>query len=170
MKAIIAIDRLGGISKNDDIPFNSRSDLNRFKKLTLNSNIIMGRKTFDAILKRNNKPLEKRLNFVITRNKELLQNKHEYGANVRFITIEEASSIVESDTWIIGGKEIYTYFEPFINEWHISRFYKDFECDIHYDIYDRLVASLGTIYRNNKFISELLQKYNDYDYRIFVRI
>lgn len=170
MKAIIAIDRLGGISKNDDIPFNSKSDLNRFKKLTLNANVIMGRKTFDSILRRNNKPLEKRLNYVVTRNKELLQNKHNYGANVRFITIEEASSIVESDTWIIGGKEIYTYFEPFINEWHISKFYKDFNCDIHYDIYDRLVGSLGAIYRSNKFISAFLTKYNDYDYRIFVRV
>ena len=168
MKAIVAIDKNNGIAKNNDIPFNSKSDLNRFKRLTLNSNVIMGRKTFEAIIKRNGKPLEKRLSFVITRNKELLKNNNEYGFHVRFITIEEASSLIESDSWIIGGKEIYEYFEPYIKEWYITRFYKDFDCDIHYDIYDKIDYN-GSKY-NKKFINAYSQPTNEYDYRIFVRV
>ena len=56
----------GGIGKNGRLPWHIPEDLKNFKKITLNSTIVMGRKTWDSLPF---KPLPKRKNIVFSRNK-----------------------------------------------------------------------------------------------------
>ena len=65
---IWAQDSNGGIGKDGDLPWHISEDLKNFKKLTLHSPIIMGRKTFESLPKMH--PLPNRHNIVITRNKD----------------------------------------------------------------------------------------------------
>ena len=55
----------GGIGKNGQLPWYIPEDLKNFKKITLNSTIVMGRKTWDSLPF---KPLPKRKNIIFTKN------------------------------------------------------------------------------------------------------
>jgi dihydrofolate reductase len=60
---IVAVAENGAIGRDNDMPWRLKSDLQRFKALTLNKPVIMGRKTFLSI----SRPLPKRTNIVVTR-------------------------------------------------------------------------------------------------------
>ena len=63
---IVAVSENNVIGRGLEIPWHFKEDLKRFKKLTLNHNVIMGRKTYEAILNRINKPLPQRKNIVMS--------------------------------------------------------------------------------------------------------
>ena len=64
---IWAQDSNAGIGKNGKLPWHVTEDLKNFKKITLNSTIIMGRKTWDSLPI---KPLPNRRNIVLSSSKQ----------------------------------------------------------------------------------------------------
>ena len=60
--AIVAVDVNFGIGNNGDLLVKLHDDMKRFKELTMNNTVIMGRKTFDSL---STKPLPNRKNIVI---------------------------------------------------------------------------------------------------------
>ena len=67
---IAALDKGRVIGSEGSIPWNIQEDLNYFKEKTTNKAIIMGRKTFESI----GRPLPNRLNIVMTRSKEQIDD------------------------------------------------------------------------------------------------
>ncbi len=63
---IAAISENNVIGKDGKIPWHIKEDLQRFKRLTLNHPVIMGRKTYESLPI---KPLKDRINIVLTRDK-----------------------------------------------------------------------------------------------------
>ena len=63
---IAAVSKNGVIGVDNKLPWNLPEDLKRFKELTTNNVVIMGRKTYESI----GKPLPNRINIVVTRNKD----------------------------------------------------------------------------------------------------
>ncbi len=63
---IAAVSDNGVIGRDNNIPWYIPEDLKRFKSLTLNHPVIMGRKTFESIVDRIKKPLPNRLNYVLS--------------------------------------------------------------------------------------------------------
>lgn len=95
---IAAVTTNGVIGIDGKIPFDYPEDMIHFRKTTLNSTVIMGRKTFEGI----GKPLPKRENIVIT-----TQNLDVAGITT-FKSIGEAiSQNKNKDIWLIGGAKIY---------------------------------------------------------------
>lgn len=88
------------IGNKGDIPWHVSSDLKRFKQLTLNSTIIMGRKTYESI----GKPLPKRRNIVLTRNKDFKAEGCDVFSNL-YDALKTCSETENVN--IIGGGEIY---------------------------------------------------------------
>lgn len=88
------------LGKDNDLLWHLPDDFKRFKALTSNHYIIMGRKTFESFPK----PLPNRTHIVITRQK----NYNPEGCIV-VNTIEKAIEITpkNEDVFIIGGGEIY---------------------------------------------------------------
>ncbi len=84
------------IGKDGDIPWHYSEDLKRFKRKTIDSTIIMGRKTWESI---GSKPLPRRRNIVISSRK--LKDVECCSS------IESALENVEDKVWIIGGGQIY---------------------------------------------------------------
>jgi dihydrofolate reductase len=84
------------IGKNGTIPWHYSGDLWRFKRLTLNTTVIMGRATWESLW---GKPLPNRRNIVIT--------SHPIEGMKTFSSIPKALDASEGEVWFIGGAKIY---------------------------------------------------------------
>ena len=106
---IAAVADNGVIGADNAIPWRLKSDMQRFKAMTINKPVVMGRKTF-ASLKR---PLPGRTNIVITRDAGF----RSAGAVVT-TSFETAHAIAQADALrrgtddiaVIGGADIYALF------------------------------------------------------------
>ena len=103
---IAAIAENNVIGKDGDIPWHISDDLKRFKELTLNHPVIMGRKTYQSILSQLGKPLPQRVNIILSRAKNL-----KYPGTLASDSLEDAigraSKIDNDQIYIIGGQSVY---------------------------------------------------------------
>ena len=111
---IWAQDINGGIGKEGKLPWHISEDLQNFKKLTLDSIIIMGRKTWESLPIR---PLSKRRNIVLSRNDV---------PDIEYYTsIEECIEKLNDDDieklFVIGGSTVYRSFIHRADELHITK-------------------------------------------------
>ena len=67
ISAIVAVDENWGIGSNNELLEHIPEDLRRFKKLTDENTVVMGRKTWDSLPV---KPLPNRFNIVISRQEQ----------------------------------------------------------------------------------------------------
>jgi dihydrofolate reductase len=99
---IAAMDRKRGIGADNKLPWRLSADLKRFRELTMDHHIIIGRKTFESI----GRPLPGRRMIVVTRD---VKYKAE-GCDVAH-SVEDAINLArekgESEVFICGGAEIY---------------------------------------------------------------
>ncbi len=109
------------IGKENSLLWHVPADLKRFKALTLGHPIIMGRKTFESILKILGKPLPGRTNIVITRNADY---KHEGAVTTTSLAEAFAAAEKENPTEIHigGGEEIYRQALPYTSRLHLTFF------------------------------------------------
>lgn len=108
---IVAIARNKVIGRNGTMPWRLKTDLQRFKNITINSPIIMGRVTWETLPA----PLKNRSHIILTQDAT-----YEIKYNEAFIvhTVEEAKikAIAEAkklntdEIFIIGGSQIYNLF------------------------------------------------------------
>ena len=110
---IWAQDEKGGIGKNGKLPWHVSEDLKNFKKITLDSTIIMGRKTWESLPI---KPLPKRENIVLSKtlNADILIFKSYkdclYNLKKRYV----------SKVFVIGGRSMYELFFDKADFLHIT--------------------------------------------------
>jgi len=124
-----------GIGNKNGLIFHAPEDLKRFKQLTLGHPVIMGRNTFESILKILGKPLPNRTNIVITSN----QNYHYENTKVAN-SLEQALSIAleESPTEIHigGGAMIYKLALPIVDKLYLTLFDKEVDADTFFPTYE----------------------------------
>ena len=119
---IFAADENGAIGKDGGLPWRQSSDLQYFKKLTLDKTIVMGRKTWESLPGR----LPRRRHLVMSRNtiKEVEQT-----------SIDEVLELAKSEEiFIIGGGEIYKLFLPLTNKIYMTLVQaaeSEFEADVY---------------------------------------
>lgn len=114
------------IGKGNDLPWHLPEDLKHFKELTLGKTVIMGRKTYESIIARLNKPLPGRKNVVITRQENY---KVPEGVLV-FKSLEDAfQDLSANDIYIIGGAEIFKLALPFAKVLEITHVRGNYEGD-----------------------------------------
>jgi dihydrofolate reductase len=94
----------GVIGRGGGIPWRLPEDQARFKALTMGHTVVMGRRTWES-LPAKVRPLPGRRNVVLTRQTGFMAD----GAEV-VSTLEQALS--ESETWVIGGAEVYAVAMP----------------------------------------------------------
>ena len=104
---IAAIGNNRAIGKANKLLWDIPADLARFKDLTADQPLVMGRKTFESILTRNGKPLPGRPHLVVTRNKAW----HHEGVYVAHSTqkaLELAATLGRGlNTFVIGGQSLF---------------------------------------------------------------
>jgi dihydrofolate reductase len=114
LSIVVAATDAGVIGKDGAMPWRIPSDLRRFKELTERTGVVvMGRATYEAILRHLGHQLRNRHNIVLTR-----------GAPFRIDHLESAASVEEAcekvalrrgRACIIGGGEVYRQFLPLVN-------------------------------------------------------
>jgi dihydrofolate reductase len=129
MKAIFAVDEDGGIGKDGGLPWPKiPGDLERFKQLTTNGIVVMGRGTWES--SGMPKPLPKRRNVVVSSQDLDLPNDV-----IHFRDISLLDSIPTS--WIIGGAGLIDTAYEKINTIYLTRVPGTYECDTVVDM-DRI--------------------------------
>lgn len=110
------------IGNNNKLIWNIPKDLIRFKELTLNHTVIMGRKTFESLPN----PLPNRLNIVVTRNTD-----YSYKGVTVCKSIDEALTHCRNDSqpFIIGGGEIYSQTIDIVDKIELTRVHKEYKGD-----------------------------------------
>ena len=107
LSMIFACDENGAIGKNGDLPWRQSTDLQHFKRTTLNKTVVMGRKTWESL----GGALPHRRNIVMTR--------QGVGDGVEVMSFDEIMALSdEEEVMIIGGGEIYALFLPYTKEIH----------------------------------------------------
>jgi len=130
---VVAIAENGVIGAGNTIPWRLKSDMARFKALTIGKPVIMGRKTFESL----RRPLPNRTNIVITRDAD-------YRAAGAVVTTSsaDAGAVARGDALrrsvaeiaVIGGAEIYRQWLGRADRLEITEVHARPEGDTHFDI------------------------------------
>jgi dihydrofolate reductase len=116
------------IGNNNSLPWKLPDDLKRFRDLTMNHCLIMGRKTFESI----GRPLKGRELIVVTRQPGY---SHE---NIRVChSLEEAIQLAErieqnGKIFIAGGAQIYAQTLTLADEMYLTFIHKEFPGDAYF--------------------------------------
>ena len=113
MKIVIiaAVSENGVIGQAGKIPWHIPEDLARFRKLTEDQAVVMGRKTWESLPKRS-RPLPDRENIVLTRGgiQELIRGA--WRASDVESALECARDLKAEKLYVIGGRQVYEAFIP----------------------------------------------------------
>lgn len=136
MKIIAAVDSKWGIGKNNSIPWKCPADMKYFRQATLDGNVIMGRKTWESLGRRN---LSRRRSIIISssfENQTYTDGIHQYfGVNSVYRAQQVALDFERNfggESWVIGGAEIYSQFLDYCTEAHITHIDGDYKCDTYF--------------------------------------
>jgi len=131
IKAIMAVDQKGGISKGKSMPWPKNSqDLKWFQKNTINQVVVMGSGTWaDPLMPT---PLKSRENILITSKDNLTYpgaDRYLKGNNI-LQEIQDLEIIYKTqDIFIIGGSEIINKSISIVQEFYLTRIYGNFNCE-----------------------------------------
>ena len=156
------------IGRNGDIPWHISSDLKRFKRLTQNHLVLMGRKTFDSLNMSSGLP--NRINIVLSSS---LPDNHFDDENNCYISrsvmgtknlinnyLSKEHEIFDKKLFIIGGESIYESFLPLSDYLYLSKVDNDEMGDAYFpDIPNDL--NFDCVYR---------EPFDEYDFEVHKRI
>jgi len=130
LSMIAALGKNRVIGSNNKMPWHLPADLQHFKKTTLGSPIIMGRKTYDSI----GRPLLGRKNIILSRDKNLFIE----GCSV-VNSLEAAMNLVEAENpdevFITGGSYLYKTYLADADRLYLTLIDEEFEGDTFFPDY-----------------------------------
>jgi dihydrofolate reductase len=111
----------GVIGRDGGIPWRLPEDQARFKELTMDHTVVMGRLTWESLPSKV-RPLPGRRNVVVTRQADYMAD----GAEV-VTTLEDA--LTRDETWVIGGEQIYALALPMATRCEVTEIEVDLPRD-----------------------------------------
>ena len=142
------------IGANNKLLWHIPDDLKRFKKLTLNKPVIMGRKTFESIVSYLGKPLPGRTNILVTRNQEYSYEGVKVVSSLKE-GLNFASTLGTEEIHIGGGSEIYKQALPLVDRLYLTLIEDEPKADTFFPAYETEFT---------KVISDESHKYGDISY------
>ncbi|MBL4724380.1 MAG: dihydrofolate reductase [Lutibacter sp.] len=127
---IAAVAENNALGKDNQLIWHLPADLKRFKKVTLNHHIIMGRKTFESL----GKPLPNRTSIIITRN-----TTYKADGCIVVNSLQEALEAAKEDEnpYILGGADIYNQAIKIADELDLTFVHHSFEADAFFPKIDK---------------------------------
>lgn len=125
--AAMAANRTIGLENR--LPWHLPDDLKRFKTLTMNHHIVMGRKTYDSI----GKPLPGRSTIIVTRNMD-----YAVPGCVAVNSLDAALTVSFSDeeVFFVGGADLYRQALPIANRIYLTEIHRVFDGDAFFPEFD----------------------------------
>lgn len=135
---VAAVGRNGVIGRAGGMPWRLRSDLQHFKKLTINKPVVMGRKTYVSI----GRPLPQRTNIVVTRDANFaapgIVTAPSFEAALA-LAREDADKRGTDEIMLIGGSEVFAAAMPLAARLEITHVHSDTEGDVSFPPIDPAV-------------------------------
>jgi dihydrofolate reductase len=125
---VVAMAENGVIGRDNRLLWRIKTDMGRFRRLTMGKPMIMGRKTFESL------PglLPDRRHIVITRDEEWSAD----GAETA-LSVQEALALAdEPHVSVIGGAEIFELFLPLADKIELTEVHGDIEGDVFLPPFD----------------------------------
>ncbi len=124
LSLIVAMEERGGIGYRGKVPWKLRSDLRRFKAITMGHHLIMGRVTWDSI----GRPLPGRVNIVISRRANWVADGCIVVPTLAK-ALEMARAAHETEAFVIGGSQVYALALPIADRIYLTRVHAQVPCD-----------------------------------------
>jgi dihydrofolate reductase len=112
---IVAVDRAGAIGKGGALPWHYSADLKFFKEQTTGHACLMGSRTWATL----RKPLPNRLNIVLSRRAEVLEQESVVWLRDR-LSVLSLKDYLKCELFIIGGAKIFELFAADIERWIVT--------------------------------------------------
>lgn len=164
IKLIYASDLNNGIGKNNSLPWNHSEDLKKFKELTENNIIVMGKNTWKSLPCK----LPNRMNVVIgnlhASDCEHKPDKIVKGGDVISEILMLDSDFKDKDVWVIGGKYLYESVLSHVDEIHHTVINDYYDCDIffnHKEFIDTSVIYEESLSKLCTYIVEVKKGFSD---------
>jgi len=165
LSAIVAKSRNNVIGVEGGLPWHISSDLQFFKKTTLNKPVLMGRVTWEGLPF----PLPGRPNLVLTRNKNYMSPPAEVFNSIRGLVgrgYEIAGETNVKEVMVTGGAGLYKILLP-----HCDRLYvTDVHVEIEGDAYFPQIDSNKWKLSRERFVAAGPKDDFDYTIRIYDRL
>jgi len=127
--AVVAMADNGVIGRDNELPWRLPDDLRRFKALTMDHAVLMGRRTWDSI----GKPLPGRRNLVLTRDRAWRAQDA-----LPVHSLEEARARADGATlFVIGGAEVFSLAWPMVGRLELTEVHAMPEGDVRLSGFDR---------------------------------
>ena len=159
---ILATDIIGGIGKDNQLPWQIKEDMQFFKDKTSSVDligqqniVIMGRNTYESI----GKPLPNRINIVISSSNIQIDNikvyKSFYDALNYALRLDNIHNI-----FVIGGGILYAEAlnHPLVRYVYLTKINNDYDCTVCFN--------LNQLHNKNRFYLESCTEYSAYDIKI----
>ena len=151
LSIIVAKAKNNTIGKDNKLLWHIPDDLRRFKELTTNHNIIMGRKTFESI----GKILPNRKHIIFSQNPDFKIENENIEIVHSMLQIQQYIED-ENENFVIGGAMIYNLLMPYVTKMYVTEIDKDFEGDtvfprINPDIWQEISREEGQKKEKNDF-------------------
>lgn len=151
---IVSISQNYAIGKDNKLLWHISEDLKRFKRLTNEHAVVMGKKTYDSLPR---KPLPNRRNIIISDVDEKIE-----GCEISH-SIEETLLMLNPnyENFIIGGASVYKQFMKFADKLYITWVYENFDADVFFPEIDNnwIITE-----KENHFDEESQLNYSFYTY------
>ena len=127
LSTIVAIANNNVIGKDNQLIWHLPEDLKRFKRLTTNHTIIMGRKTFESL----GRVLPNRKHVILCNDAEMNIDDE----NVEIL--DDISKLKkykdsEEENFVIGGATIYKLLMPYADKMYVTHIKEEFEGDVYF--------------------------------------
>ena len=149
---VVAIAKDGVIGAHNDLPWYLPADLKHFKDITTGHTVVMGRTTFESIVKRLGKPLPHRTNVVLTRDQTFQYE------GVTTIHNPAAIAKLARPLYVIGGAQVYTACLPLADTLYVTEVHARIPGDTYFPAID------PAQWREAARESHLADEKNPYDY------
>lgn len=146
---IAAITQNRAIGMGNKLLWHIPSDLKRFRNITFQHPVIMGRKTFESL----GKPLTGRTNIVITRD-DTCEDKNCIFCHSLEEAVNIAKNLDSKEVFIIGGGQIYSQAIDIVDKLYLTIVEGNFEADTffpNYSKFNKVVFKKKGQYKGYKF-------------------
>lgn len=156
---ISAVARNNVIGLKGKIPWNISDDMKHFRDTTYGWPVIMGRRTFESL----RKPLEGRLNVVVSRSKRFTNSDvhtHTSVEDALDATSDLMNNVPQSKVFVIGGTEIYRQALTKASELILTEIDFDYIGDTYFPHFDKYKYNITRIMdRSNESIPFVINRY-----------
>jgi len=131
LSLIVAAAQNGTIGKDGSMPWHLRTDLKRFRQITMGKPVIMGRKTYLSI----GRALPGRSNIVMTRHMSFSAQHiicaHSFDEAL-ILAHKQARQDGENEIFVIGGADIFTLALPQVEKIYFTKILAPIEGDVFF--------------------------------------